>query len=570
MNWMDKFQPSKEETPIVENPVEIFQGLKKIFGGDEKAESAEVAKLKKCIKPNNFEGVKFDPNADFDRFLQGINLPQELPQKDVSNSPVLLDTAVPENAITQYLAKETGSLANRSVTSLVPVEKEPQKTPAKVLVTESKAPTPLEMMEMLIKQVLFVLIDKALFWFDGSAYRLLEESDLHRLIFKVCKFDIYKHGKPKVVNEIANFLRMTDDVKNCRPLRSPHLFAFPNGYYHADINVFEATNPRYFCTSLLNANYMSIETASCPVFDEYLFAFTRGDPTVIQLIWQILGYLFSNNVSAKKLFYFYGSHNTSKSMLLAFIGSCFEDESTASVDVHTLNERFVMSTFVGKHINIHADLKGGTLNSGTVSRIKQLVSGLDKIPAEKKFGQPFQFENTCKLVFASNHPLTLPHNEYDLIDKVIAIPCFNYIPREQRDPTILERLKREKDSIIRMAIEHYKQLAANNLIFAGEDILTPELVFSMGDQRGNIELNLRDFVARYCVFEEDAYIHTQTLNDRFKALYNIEIDTPTFSVHLKAICGERITPHKRRLENSNRNGYCNIRLKEDNESVSKK
>jgi putative DNA primase/helicase len=203
-----------------------------------------------------------------------------------------------------------------------------------------------------------------------------------------------------------------------------------------------------------------------------------------------------------------------------------------------------------------------TLTDNAISKIKQLVSGLDKIPAEKKFEHPFQFENRCKLLFASNHPLSLPYGEEDFNEKLIVVPCLNQIPKAQRDPNLLSRLVAEKDAVIRRAIESYKQLVDNNMVFAGEGIYTPEEMFMRGTSTG-IEQLVGKFVFEHCVFDSEAYIHTQTLNDRFSFLFDAQIDNTTFAVCLRNICGDKITPAKRRFEGNNRNGYEGIRLKND-------
>lgn len=547
MDWITQYQKQESDINIVKAHL-----LKLSETSIEQTQSEEILGLQKSMGLHRSGEIKVDLDANFNNLVLGAGLTDEWLRSSQQKANQDISIALNPHVI--------GHQAHE-----IP-EKQEQKILFRSTTSKGKQPTPMEITQELVHSATFVLVDRALYWFDGKIFRILDTVDLCRLIYSFCKFDIYKYGKPNIVNEIAAFMRMTDDVVAIKPIRDPHLFAFPKAYYHSDTDTCEFPTSQYFCTTLLNASYIELKDAHCPKFDAFICNFAKGDVVLINMIWEIIGYLFSSNMSAKKFFYLYGQRDTGKSVLLSFIRACFEDEFTASVDVHDLNERFTMSSLVGKHINVNADLRQGQLKEGAVSKIKQLVSGADKIPAEKKFEQSFQFNNVCKLIFASNHSLLLPYGENDFYEKMLIIPCLNQISKEHRDSTLLEKLIAEKDSVIRIAIEHYKRLVANNMIFTGEDIYTPETVFSMGNRPVSVEQLIREFTSEHCVFESEAYTHTQTLSDRFTMLYGTQLDSTALSNYLRSICGDKIKPDRRRFAKQNRHGYWGIRLKDNEQS----
>ena len=63
-----------------------------------------------------------------------------------------------------------------------------------------------------------------------------------------------------------------------------------------------------------------------------------------------------------------------------------------------VNNKFAKADLFGKMVNISGEIPTGTLPPDQV----QELSGADLITAERKYGQPFQFVNYAKLIFAGN------------------------------------------------------------------------------------------------------------------------------------------------------------------------
>ena len=63
-------------------------------------------------------------------------------------------------------------------------------------------------------------------------------------------------------------------------------------------------------------------------------------------------------------------------------------------------DKYATSGLYGKLVNIFADLRDGLMNHD--STFKSIVGG-DRMPAERKYEHPFEFENSARLIFSANH-----------------------------------------------------------------------------------------------------------------------------------------------------------------------
>jgi phage/plasmid-associated DNA primase len=91
-----------------------------------------------------------------------------------------------------------------------------------------------------------------------------------------------------------------------------------------------------------------------------------------------------------------------KSAMFRVIGKFLDRENISSKTLHSLvNDRFSTADLYGKLANIFADLSAKRLPD--IESFKVLCSG-NRISAERKFQDSFEFEPTAKLIFSANTP----------------------------------------------------------------------------------------------------------------------------------------------------------------------
>lgn len=125
---------------------------------------------------------------------------------------------------------------------------------------------------------------------------------------------------------------------------------------------------------------------------------------------------------------------------------------------------------------------------------------------------------------------------------------------------MLEKLKAERCAIAVKALDAYLHLKARNYQFTKVEGGTAATVGYIPDS----EL-MQAFLRDCCVISPDAYAFTADLHEaynQFRTARNVPpiMDPSIFSRQLNRLCGEWITPKRRRIGGQNLNGYEGIGL----------
>lgn len=221
---------------------------------------------------------------------------------------------------------------------------------------------------------------------------------------------------------------------------------------------------RYFDTVQLPVLYDP--EASCPNFEKYLE--TTFDADVIPLVKEIMGYCLIPSTKFEKAVMLTGSGSNGKSVFLDVIQYLLGEDNISNVDLQSLEEnKFMAAELLGKLANIYADLSAQAMKTSRM--FKTLVTG-DRISAERKFGQPFQFNNHAKLIFSANE---LPRNNdrtYAYYRRWLIIPFTRTFDKDTADRSLRDKLKKEVSGIFNYALEGLQQLHQNGAFSEPEQI----------------------------------------------------------------------------------------------------
>lgn len=490
----------------------------------------------------------------------------EAEDKKVSKNEFEADCTMPKNEMVRpQIETAPREIHEEMPINFVPATVEEAK-PILSSGTIEKAATPMQIMEELIKKVSFLIVMGALYFFNGIIYELLTRERAYSLILYHCRGAVRAHGIPNIVKQIYEFIKMEPQLVCDKPDDTQHLLAFRNGVLNLLTGTFEPPSPRYFLTSYLNVEYVIGASEHCPVFEDYVSTISNGDDALYVRIWETLGYLLTQDMKAKAFVFLYGASDTGKSVFGKFLSSFFPAEAIANIDLYKLGERFSLSGLVGKRLNLCLDLPSGKLKASAISNLKLLTGG-DTLTGEAKFANAFSFENTCKLVFASNHKLILPETDEAFENRIIAIPFTKVIPKEAQDKELLAKFEGERLAITMKALRFYRQLVSNNYRFSGSNHavlgVETDMILSEFD-------SVRDFVENCCDFVDfSSGTFTFKLHERYlqfcesTAVYPCR-DMKQFSKILHQICGEKVYWRKwrdSRYSNQPQNGYLGIILK---------
>ena len=168
----------------------------------------------------------------------------------------------------------------------------------------------------------------------------------------------------------------------------------------------------------------------------------------------------------------------------------------------------------GKLLCVCSDVPNIPLKPNTVGLIKRLT-GDDPIYGVIKYGQPFVFFNTAKLLFLSNFTLRLEEDQSDaaMEQRLVRVPFLHSVPQEEQIPFLYERLRDETGGIIWRALQALANWEARGCVFTKVDC---DLNNPLPSLPPTDRERVRRFVEEKCVLCEAATVTTSALYSRFQ------------------------------------------------------
>lgn len=264
-----------------------------------------------------------------------------------------------------------------------------------------------------------------------------------------------------------------------------------------DSNVFEITQiPHRFDPS-----------ATCPLFEEFLS--TTVDDDVVPLIEEMMGYCLIADTRYEKAFGLVGDGANGKGVLLDTLVELLGRENISNLSLQTIEEnRFAAAELVGKLANIHTDLDARALRSS--SMFKVLVSG-DRLTVEKKYGQPFSFENRARLIFSANQFPTSYDKSFALYRRLVFIRFEKTFIGPDADKFLRMKLQDELPGILNHALRGLQRL------FTQDDFTTPAVVAQALEEYKRENDSVAAFVADCVEVVEGGYIEKPLFKERYFA-----------------------------------------------------
>lgn len=314
-----------------------------------------------------------------------------------------------------------------------------------------------------------VNVGKSLYIYNGICYERCDADDL--IAFYRDHIDRGLHGAKYLATfkELYKYLLTDSRLVADESRMSPAEYSFlTNGIFDVKRQRLMKHTESIIAFSSVNAHY--IKNPVCKKFDRFLEDTTGGDKTLIRLIWYMLAYICMQSMDAKAFFVLGTAKNSGKSMLGKLIQRLFLQKHISAIALNDMNKEFSLAPIVGAAVNINMDLPKGRLNSAAVSRVKLLTGG-DLMTISEKFVPEFTYLNRAKLIFGTNHPITLADGEDDAFwSRMVFVPFMYSVPPEKQNPRLLEELLEEKDSIVSKALQYGKDLIEDSYIFPS----TPE------------------------------------------------------------------------------------------------
>lgn len=288
----------------------------------------------------------------------------------------------------------------------------------------------------------------------------------------------YKYIESEMIKHIPNLNRtkraevlayldilIRDDV----PVSDAKLIAFNNCIYDIETDEVLGFSPEYVITNKIEYDYN--EDAYSEITDKALDKIACNDDQIRSLLEEAIGYTFYRRNELRKAFIMIGDKANGKSTYLDMITTLLGDKNTCALDLGELGDRFKTAEMFSKLANIGDDIGDEFIPNPAV--FKKLTAG-DRVNAEKKGQDPFDFNSYAKLLFSANNLPRIKDKTGAVISRLVIIPFNATFTKDDPDydPYIKYKLRQPESMqyLIQLGIRGLKRVLENRAFTTCEKV----------------------------------------------------------------------------------------------------
>ena len=198
------------------------------------------------------------------------------------------------------------------------------------------------------------------------------------------------------------------------------------------------------------------KNAVCPIINQFIHS-TFGEEQEI-LGYELIGYCLTPGYPIQKAFMLTGNGSNGKSTYLNLLKTFLGTENTAHIGLLALCEgEYSVGWLYGKLSNIYADLEDKAIrNTGTI----KMLTGGDRITANRKHVDPISFINSAKMVFSANK-IPIVYDDADaFFRRWIIVKFDNIFSDKEADKKLIEKLttSEELSGLLNVALNSLENL----------------------------------------------------------------------------------------------------------------
>lgn len=384
----------------------------------------------------------------------------------------------------------------------------------------------------LVENHRIIKINKQLHIFEDGIYRLGYEEIQAEMIKHISNLN--KQKRSEVMSYLDLLIR-----DNTTPSDASYI-AFKNGVYNIDTGEFCDFTPDLIITNKINWNYNP--AAYSEIADNTLNKLACHDRNIRALLEEVIGYTFYRRNELRKAFILTGDKHNGKSTYLDMIAQLLGGENTTALDLKELGDRFKTAELFGKLANIGDDIGDEFIANPAI--FKKVVSG-DRVNAERKGQDPFDFTCYAKQLFSANSIPRIKDKSGAVIDRLIIVPfdaSFSkqnadydpYIKYKLRDDVVMEYLINLGISGLKRILENQgftQSVKVQENLKEYEENNNPILLFFQelqeSDVVGSVTKHLYQKYAEFCISNSYQQLSNIEFSKQVKKFYDCEIKVTT-------------------------------------------
>lgn len=268
--------------------------------------------------------------------------------------------------------------------------------------------------------------------------------------------------------EVIEYMELiVDDVQTA----DARFIAFNNGIYDIVQDTMQPFSPGIVVTNKIPWDFN--REAYNELADQTLNKLSCGDSAIRSLLEECIGYCFYRRNELGKAFILTGDRQNGKSTFLDVVKAILGEGNISALDLKELGDRFTTSMMFGKLANIGDDIGDDFLQGSQVSIFKKVVTG-NRIKAERKGQDPFEFNPFIKLLFSANDIPRMKDKTGAVLRRLVIIPFNARFTKD--DPDYRPFIK--YDLIEQSSIEYLITLGVDGLkrVLTNQDFTTSDKV----------------------------------------------------------------------------------------------
>lgn len=360
-----------------------------------------------------------------------------------------------------------------------------------------------------------IKINKQLHIYENGIYKLGYEEIQAEMIKHISNLNKQKR------NEVMSYLDLLIR-DNTLPSDAAYI-AFKNGVYNIDTDTFEDFNSDLIITNKINYNYNP--AAYSEIADKTLNKLACNDKNIRALLEEVIGYTFYRRNELRKAFILTGDKHNGKSTYLDMIAQLLGVENTTALDLKELGDRFKTAELFGKLANIGDDIGDEFIANPAI--FKKVVSG-DRVNAERKGQDPFDFTCYAKMLFSANSIPRIKDKSGAVIDRLIIVPFDASFSKQDADydPYIKYKLRDDvvMEYLINIGIAGLKRILENQGFTVNKKVI--DNIKEYEENNNPILLFFQEITEADVLGKPTKYVYQKyaefCLSNSFQQLSNIE------------------------------------------------
>lgn len=346
-----------------------------------------------------------------------------------------------------------------------------------------------------------------LYYYEDGYYKLNGED----LIIEIIQKLFNEQGVPwqrKYKLEILDYLK-GKEIKERKEILPPNGFInFNNGVYNINTKRLMSHSPNYFFLYKIPWNYTIKHKQLTARLRKFLESTFNGNKNYIALTQELYGYCLYSGYDLHGLFYLYGTGGNGKSVWLSLLEHMLGEANVTNKSIDSLMMyRFTTSALYGKLLNYCGELTDSVMER--TDMLKRLTAG-DKIQAEFKGKDGFDFKNTAKIITACNYIPSCYDRTDGWYERQYILPFLQkFRDTKKCDMYLSEKLKTKDnmESLLYWSIQGLHRLLDNQR-------------FTYGDKKEKYLMyqgNTKYFIKRYYTRSEDIkeYIRVDDVRNKY-------------------------------------------------------